>query len=82
MKFKYTGADNFRCFDLAIYGVASKRHRLNNGDIVEIPETDKNQSLIRRMKVTAIFEPVTESKNMIKSKKIKTVTDKSEGDDE
>lgn len=82
MKFKYTGVDNFRCFDLAIYKVASPRHKLNNGDIIEIPDTEKNQSLIRRMNVTGIFEPIVESKNMVKSKKIKPVEDKSKGDDD
>lgn len=82
MKFKYIGVDNFRCLDLAIYNVASPRHRLNNGDIIEIPDTGANQSLIRRMNVTAIFEPIEESKNMVKSKKIKPVEDKPKGDDE
>ena len=82
MKFKYTGPNGFRCFDLAIYGVKSPKHILNKGDVFEVPETEKNQSLIRRLKVTGVYEVISDPVNLVKSKKIKSSENKNKGEEQ
>lgn len=74
-KFKYVGSNHpygMKDLDLAFYKIVEPSKKLNKNDIVDIPDTADNESLIQRLKVNNLFEVVNESKNVyVKNKKVK-----------
>ena len=72
-KFKYVGSNHpngVKDLDLAVYGVVDARKTFKQGEIIDIPDTEFNKSLISRMEVNGNFERVAdENKSFKKPKK-------------
>ena len=71
-KFKYIGSSHpygVKNLDLAVYKIVDAKETFKNGDIIDIPDTEVNKSLIGRMDVDGNFERVAESNKTFKKPK-------------
>lgn len=71
-KFKYIGSNHpfgVKDLDLAVYKIVDVNETLKNGDIIDIPDTDYNKSLIGRMDVNGNFERVADVAKTFKKPK-------------
>ena len=69
MKFKFIGQSGTKDLDLAIYGIKSPSDILLNGEIIEIP--DDNKDLIQRITINGNYEEYKELKKFKKPQKDK-----------
>ena len=69
MKFKYIGQLPIKDADLALAGVVKPNVSIYNGMVFEIP--DENTALIKRVKLSGIYEEYIEPKKAIKPRKTK-----------
>lgn len=67
MKFIYTGQLPIKDVDLTLAGIFKPTDDIVNGTIFEVP--DENTKLLKRVKVSGIYEPYTEPIKAIPKKK-------------
>lgn len=69
-KFKWVGLNNSICFDLIMLKIRKQDEPLMTGDIIDIPDTEKNKVFIERIK--APIEPNFELVGKTTKKQTKT----------
>lgn len=74
MKFIYTGEMPIKDIDLVLGGVLNSDEPIVKGKVFEVP--DDNKLLLQRVKCNGVYEPYTESKKRITSKKSKKEEEK------
>ena len=67
MKFKYVGQSGVKDLDLVVFKIKKATAIINNGDIIEIPDSEKE--LINRIQVNGNYEVYEEPKKVVTPKK-------------
>lgn len=67
MKYKYIGQNNTFCIELVAYNIMSKKEKLMNGQVIEVP--DDNLVVINSLDASGLFERVQEAKKVSKTRK-------------
>ncbi len=72
-KFKWVGMNNSKCLDLVMTGAVTAQTVLNNGDVIEIKDTEANERIIANLKspTEPLFELVNTSKKTVKKTETK-----------
>ena len=76
MKFKWVGLPNVKSLDLVYNEIMEPQDTLNLGDIIEIP--DDNKELIQKLKANLNYEVYIESKKAGRPKKNEKKEEKEE----
>ena len=67
MKFKFIGRNDSYCLELMAFGIEKKGEYLQNGQIIDVPDT--NTTLINSLNASGLFEQVNVTVNKPKKEK-------------
>ena len=68
-KYKFIGEDNSFCIELLAYKLVPKDKYLMNGDIIDVPDTDKYRRVIKALDASGVYKRVKNTKKVEKKEK-------------